>query len=212
MGLVGGMGMITGGYGMMTGMGMMTGGYGMMSGMPLAVPPSYGMMTGGLSPFGGLSPYGSPFGMMTGMMSGYGTMAGIGTISGGMPLAVPPMYAGSGMYGSNGLPLTSQYGAPVSPWGSGFTSALNPYSSMPMAMNPQYSAMYNSSLYNSMYSYAGAGSNTNLMMAQQQMYEAQQRYNETLMGSYYGGGSSYGYGYSPYSYGSALSGTRSGTF
>jgi hypothetical protein len=211
-----GMSGILGGYGL-TGLGM--GGLGMMGmGMPgmgaLGMMgmgmPGMGMagMTGMTGMIGGGFPGGCEFICGPGMGMYGGSMLGMSGILGGYGMP------GLGMYGINpgpgsifagglgmmGMPnmgmmgslypsgsLTGGWAMPNTGWGTGFNSALFPYG------NSQYGNLYGASMQYAMQQ--AQRQQSDLMLAQQQAWEAQQRVGQIMSsGAGYGYGGGIGYG------------------
>jgi hypothetical protein len=81
--------------------------------------------------------------------------------------------------------MTGGWAVPNSGWGTGFNSALFPYG------NSQYGNLYNSSMQYAMQQ--AQRQQSDLMLAQQQAWEAQQRVSQ-IMSSGGGYGGSIGYG------------------
>ena len=187
-GMGGGIGLNLGlGMGGMGGMGMgmpgMGGGYGM--GMP-GMGGGYGMggMGGGMGLGLGLG-MGGGMGMPGMGMGGYGMGNGMGGMGGG--------------FGPPGGMWTGGYGMPTNPYGTGFNPMMFPTGAMGNGMggmgmggmgmggmgmgNSQYQMMLQASMQQQqMQMQAAQTSGQNMMIAQQQMVEAQMRYQQSMMG------------------------------
>ena len=202
---MGGMGMMP--YSMGMGMMPMGAGIGIASGF------SMGMGGMGMMPYSmgmGMSPYAMGMGMATamGMMPysmGMGMMpmgAGIGIASGfSMGMGMSPYAMGMGMATAMGMSGYSM-GMGMSPYSMGMASSMGMSGySMGMGMSPYSMGMSGmgyghdaslaqASMQAQMLAYQRAQMQSqNAMIAQQQMMEAQMRYQSTLMSTYsYGGG------------------------
>ncbi len=156
---------------------------------------------GGGPQFGGMPGVGMPFAGQGGFggMGGFGG-GGFGGMPGGgqypmVPMNIQPyLNTTGGMNGPGSFnPLTLGYGYPVYPLGSGFSpiiagvpnypagspSYLNPY--IGLSGNGQFNAMGGASGQFQMQNYQNSFSNPNLMSAQQQAYEAMQRYQQSIL-------------------------------
>jgi hypothetical protein len=196
------------GIGLSGGIGLGTGGYGNQGYSPYGQYPGYG--SGGygypgIGLAGGIGVGVGVGGYPGGYPGGYGGYPG--GYAGGYPAAYPGGYQGGypggyqGGYpgGSNsgwgpangtGSSYTSGWGAPNYGYGSGFNSSLFPYGSG-----------------NNTFSTGGSSASNNIMISEQEAYQAQARALQ-VMESSYGGGGGYGFGgysggYGGYSGGSA---------
>jgi len=148
----------------------------------------YSFAGGGLG--GGISsPYSFAGGGFGGGISSPYSFAG-GGLGGG--ISSPYSFAGGGLGGAIGI--ASGIGYASSPYGAGGGIGYNPYS----GYNPssQYSQLYQSSLSEQMLNQQRAAqSQQDVMLSQQQLYQAQSRYSQTAQqASQYLGGGYGGYG------------------
>jgi hypothetical protein len=151
-------GSLYGGYGTALGGGSLYGGYGTALGGSMYG--SYGTALGGSSTYGG---YGTALGGGS-LYGGYGTALGGGSLYGGYGTAL----GGGSLYGG---------------YGTGTSSSYNPYSGY--TSSNQNSALYSESLSQQMLSaQRAAQSQQDLMLSQQQIYQAESRYSETAAQAY----------------------------